>query len=171
MTKREYTNRDDLSEEEQIAQSEGLSRVKIWGCYNITKYSYDECKDIPHTFYFKRLLTEQEEDIIKMTLIFFQAIEQQMFNEIQEGGELPPPFDDIPKDMFTGKMNCKMYFEIMSKTIELYDLPLAPMTSFMIKQYDIEQMAKKLNDEDIEHMAEYLSHMIEEGVFDPNMFR
>jgi hypothetical protein len=169
--KREYQDRDDLSEEEQIAMSEGLSRIKIWGCYNITKSTYDECKNIPHTFYFKRLLTEQEEDIVKMTLIFFQAIEQQMFREITEKGELPPPFDEIPKDMFTGKMDCKMYFEIMDKTIELYDLPLAPMTSFMIKQYDIEQMAKKLNDEDIEHMAEYLSNMIENGVFDPNMFR
>lgn len=169
--RREYQNRDDLSEEEQMAQSEGLSRIKIWGCYNITKYAYDECKDIPHTFYFKRLLTEEEEDIVKMTLIFFQAIEQQMFDVLQKNGELPEPFNEIPKDMFTGKMNCKMYFEIMDKTIELYDLPLAPMTSFMIKQYDIEQMAKKLSDDDIENMAEYLSSMIENGVFDPSTFR
>ena len=169
--RREYQNRDDLSEEEQMAQAEGLSRIKIWGCYNITKYAYDECKDIPHTFYFKRLLTEEEEDIVKMTLIFFQAIEQQMFDVLQKNGELPEPFNEIPKDMFTGKMNCKMYFEIMDKTIELYDLPLAPMTSFMIKQYDIEQMAKRLDDDDIENMAEYLSSMIENGVFDPSTFR
>jgi hypothetical protein len=169
--KREYQNRDDLSEEEQIEQANGISRIKIWGCYNITKYSYDECKDIPHTFYFKRLLTEEEADIIKMTLVFFQAIEQDMFNAINNGEDLPEEFAQIPKEMFTGKMDCKMYFDIMDKTIQLYDLPLVPITSFMIKQHDIEQIAKKLDKTEVEQMAEYLSTMIENGVFDPSLYK
>jgi hypothetical protein len=148
--RREYQDREDLSEEEQMAQAEGLSRIKIWGCYNITKSTYDECKNIPHTFYFKRLLTEQEED---------------------NGEDLPEEFAQIPKEMFTGKMDCKMYFDIMDKTIQLYDLPLVPITSFMIKQHDIEKIAKKLDKTEVEQMAEYLSTMIENGVFDPSLYK
>ena len=41
----------------------------------------------------------------------------------------------------------------------------------MIKQNDIEKIAENLSDEDIEHMAEYLSSMIENGVFDPSLYK